>query len=72
MRVSYGWLREYCDPGVDAAELARGWEATALVPLRDVRRALKAQPGPPVPQDRKVPLAKPVWPEHRDQRVTPG
>lgn len=37
------------DPGllVKAAEVGRAWEATALVPLRDVRRALKA-PFPPV------------------------
>jgi len=32
---------------VRAAELARAWEATALVPLREVRRALKA-PFPPI------------------------
>jgi uncharacterized protein (TIGR02444 family) len=31
-----------------AAEITRRWEATALVPLREVRRALKP-PAPPVP-----------------------
>jgi uncharacterized protein (TIGR02444 family) len=40
---------EASDAGLLArgAEVARAWEATALVPLREVRRALKA-PFPPV------------------------
>jgi len=36
---------EAADPGLltNAAEVAKAWEMTALVPLREVRRALKAQ-----------------------------
>lgn len=38
-----------------AAEAARAWDRTALVPLRGVRRALK-QPSPPIPDRRREAL----------------
>jgi uncharacterized protein (TIGR02444 family) len=52
---------EAADPAVlsRAAEAAERWEALALVPLREVRRALKP-PCPPVPDDAREGLREDV------------
>jgi len=42
-----------------AAEAARAWDRTALVPLREVRRALKA-PLPPIPDHGRLALREEV------------
>ena len=49
------------DPGLLArgAEAARAWDATALKPLRDVRRALKS-PLPPFDDDARLAFRKDV------------
>jgi len=55
MRIPYGWLREYCDPGVDAAELAERLAMTGT----EVERVTAGAP----------PEAGPAGEEVRDETV---